>query len=248
MSYCGNCGQKLKDDARFCPKCGTKVQREEVDERPDVIVDDIDALFTENVRPKKRNINKSVLIRQVVFYVVISLVSGLLTYGVRTLIGRLGSNENQNTVAIEESELSEAEIAYSVAESTIIIESDESDVSGIDSQTESSDQDDVDRKEEDRVPSIDSAEYVIADSDTRLLTEQELDSYTKEELRIARNEIYARHGRKFLSSDLQTYLNSCSWYTPLIEPEDFDENLYLNNVERTNAKLIDTYEEAHGYK
>jgi uncharacterized membrane protein YvbJ len=27
MAYCSNCGEKLSDDALFCPKCGTKTKK-----------------------------------------------------------------------------------------------------------------------------------------------------------------------------------------------------------------------------
>lgn len=29
--YCRKCGNKLEDDALFCPECGTKVDREGMD-------------------------------------------------------------------------------------------------------------------------------------------------------------------------------------------------------------------------
>lgn len=30
--YCRKCGNKLEDDALFCPECGTKVDREGMDQ------------------------------------------------------------------------------------------------------------------------------------------------------------------------------------------------------------------------
>ncbi|MCX6644569.1 MAG: zinc ribbon domain-containing protein, partial [Candidatus Bathyarchaeota archaeon] len=27
MVYCSNCGEKIADDANFCPKCGTKTDK-----------------------------------------------------------------------------------------------------------------------------------------------------------------------------------------------------------------------------
>ena len=40
-------------------------------------------------------------------------------------------------------------------------------------------------------------EYIIADSATRLLTTSDIQGLTARELNYAKNEIYARHGRKF---------------------------------------------------
>lgn len=56
-------------------------------------------------------------------------------------------------------------------------------------------------------PSFDS-EYIFPQSHTRLLTGEELESISPDQLRVARNEIYARHGRQFTSPDLQTYFEA----------------------------------------
>ena len=34
MVYCSNCGEKLADDANFCPKCGTKTQKGKTEHAP----------------------------------------------------------------------------------------------------------------------------------------------------------------------------------------------------------------------
>ena len=65
---------------------------------------------------------------------------------------------------------------------------------------------------------------------------------------MARNEIYARHGRLFIDEELQNYFDSCSWYEGYIEPEDFDEKSELSKCERKNAKLILKYEKKKGYR
>lgn len=90
-----------------------------------------------------------------------------------------------------------------------------------------------------------SGDYVLADSDTRLYTADELSSYSNWELYIARNEIYARHGRGFNNQDLQDYFNSKSWYKQTSTPEDFDESV-LSSIERQNADTIKSVEEERG--
>lgn len=82
---------------------------------------------------------------------------------------------------------------------------------------------------------------LIPDSDSRYLTEDDLKGFTAEELRIARNEIYARYGRKFNDSKLQEHFNSMDWYFPMTEPGDFDESI-LNDYEIKNLDLIAKYE------
>lgn len=85
--------------------------------------------------------------------------------------------------------------------------------------------------------SSESSEYVIADSDTVLLQESDLNKYTKDELRLARNEIVARHGYIFKSDELNEYFKSKSWYKPTTDADDFDMNV-LNDVETQNMKKI----------
>ena len=46
---------------------------------------------------------------------------------------------------------------------------------------------------------------------------------------IARNEIYARHGRKFNDSELQAYFNSKSWYKGTVNPEDFSTSVFFKS-------------------
>lgn len=84
-------------------------------------------------------------------------------------------------------------------------------------------------------------EFVFPESDTRVLKAEEIKQYDSDILRIARNEIYARHGRRFNDSILQGYFDSLSWYKGTIAPEDFDEGV-LNSIEKKNLKKIEKYE------
>lgn len=83
-----------------------------------------------------------------------------------------------------------------------------------------------------------STDYVIADSDTRVITESELTSLTPWQLKVARNEIYARHGREFVHKDLQCYFGGKSWYE--INPS-FTESL-LTTTDTKNVATIQAYE------
>lgn len=57
-------------------------------------------------------------------------------------------------------------------------------------------------------------------------------------LRIAKNEIYARHGRRFSDPELQAYFDSKDWYSGYINPEDFDES-FLSEIEKRNIQFLD---------
>ena len=87
---------------------------------------------------------------------------------------------------------------------------------------------------------------MLVGSDTRYISESELKNLTKEEVRIARNEIYARHGRKFDDKTLSNYFKQFDWYKPKIDPEDFKESM-LNTYEVANRDLIIQYEKKQGW-
>lgn len=86
--------------------------------------------------------------------------------------------------------------------------------------------------------------YILPKSNSKTYTADELDHLSSSELRLARNEIFARHGRKFNDKGLQDYFNSCSWYKGTIEPATFDAKLesYLNSYELANLDLIRSLE------
>lgn len=89
-------------------------------------------------------------------------------------------------------------------------------------------------------------EFLLPYSDSTYLTDSDLRIMSSEELRIARNEIFARYGRMFNDVELQNYFNKCSWYEPLIKPENFNEN-QLNECEKANIQLIKQHEKAANF-
>ena len=84
--------------------------------------------------------------------------------------------------------------------------------------------------------------YLLPDVDSRYLTREEISQLSKEELRLARNEVYARHGRLFDSADLQNYFNGKSWYEGRIPAKQFSDSIF-NDYERKNLDLIREIEE-----
>lgn len=71
-----------------------------------------------------------------------------------------------------------------------------------------------------------------------LLNAAYLDFFSKEELRLMRNEILARHGYNFQSKDLKDYFGQKSWY----KPAKNNSGIKLNIIEQTNVELIKTIE------
>ena len=82
---------------------------------------------------------------------------------------------------------------------------------------------------------------MIPDSSSRYISSSDLQGFTQWEARVARNEIYARHGRKFNSDELQQYFNSQSWYKGTVSASSFNDSV-LSAVEKANIKTIEQYE------
>ena len=87
-----------------------------------------------------------------------------------------------------------------------------------------------------------NTDYIIPESSSRKLTRKDVKGKSARQLRIARNEIYARHGRLFVDQELQDYFDSKDWYFGYIEPEDFVETEELSKLERRNALFIRKFE------
>lgn len=73
---------------------------------------------------------------------------------------------------------------------------------------------------------------------TRLLNSEDLRLLDKAELKIMRNEIFARYGYKFKTKDMQEYFARQSWYRPAYA----DVTSMLSDVEKKNVDIIKRYE------
>ena len=81
-------------------------------------------------------------------------------------------------------------------------------------------------------------DYIISDSNARVISKSELTSLTPWHLKVARNEIYARHGRPFVHKDLQCYFAKKTWYG---EDPLYSESA-ITTTENKNIATILAYE------
>jgi len=72
----------------------------------------------------------------------------------------------------------------------------------------------------------------------RLLTNSDIAGLSKWQLKIMRNEIYARHGYIFKTDDMRSYFNQQSWYSPQYE----DISTFLSKIEKANIEFIKKHE------
>ena len=79
--------------------------------------------------------------------------------------------------------------------------------------------------------------YILAESSQRALTDGDVSGMSYDDMQMAINEIYARHGRKFGSSGIQSYFESQPWYQGSVEPEQFDESVF-SYTEQQNIQFL----------
>lgn len=114
--------------------------------------------------------------------------------------------------------------------------------------TESTDPDETDETEATKASSkTGSDEFLLPDSASRNLSKSELTSLSHEDLNLALNEIFARHGRIFSDPSIKAYFNAQSWYHGTVSADDFDMSV-LNEYELYNINLISEYQTELGYR
>lgn len=222
--YCRKCGQKLKETSRFCKMCGTPVMMESI------IEDEV-------ISPVKRKKRWPIVLMMFLGVFLIGLTVFILKYKMNEISEQSEVPDNQVTANEWSSQTDDFETDFSTDNSEEdISESMKKEVSeGDQEQTEETEMQD------------EASEYFIPDSDSRYLTMDDLEGYSEDDCRIARNELYARHGRKFTDENLRSYFESKSWYEGTIEPEDFDDSVF-NEYEIANRDLIVEYEKEKGYR
>lgn len=97
-------------------------------------------------------------------------------------------------------------------------------------------------------PVFDETEYLFP-SDSQYITDADLAQFTKDEIVLLRNEIYARHGYVFSDPKISAYFASQSWYLPIegVNASTFDSSVF-NNYEQTNLDTILAYERTMGWR
>lgn len=228
--FCEKCGTEIPDNAKFCEKCGALVEPELQG-------------HTEGVSYKKWILGGIIGGVAVVAVVVAMLfATGILGSKRETLQTSTGGGGKQNTgVSEATSQPTEQPTATPVITSSPIPEPTEtpmeSEETDIDDSQILGDEPESENEEE--------GEYIFPYSDSEYLTKSEVKKLSANEINLAKNELYARHGRKFEREDLQEYFEGCSWYTPIYTAKEWDkygDSYFFNKYEIKNRNLLKKWE------
>lgn len=85
--------------------------------------------------------------------------------------------------------------------------------------------------------------YMITTSNSRYIQAEELAGWTAWQLKVARNEIYARHGVIFGEGAIQDHFNTRTWYHGTVPAANFDSSVF-NAYEWANIQTIQGVEAA----
>lgn len=242
---CKQCGKDLTDSAKFCTNCGMEVvqDRDEIllENEENVKIGAADSsegsssnvdMKTSKIANLKEKWNDKYTIFAIIGVMIIAALGGFIFKNVRSQSEEL----NENNYAYDESYSSDEEEYEKIENEEAFSQEDMF-------YDEESEENELEEESE----SQEAHEYILPDSSTSYLAKSDLMGLSAEECRLARNEIYARHGRIFKDESLQEYFENFDWYYPTIQPDDFEESM-LNDYEIANRDLIVEYETEQGYR
>lgn len=257
--FCSRCGKNNPNDNVFCEYCGQPIIKQEQPSLDRLVPGEIVDRPQMNHRSQELwQRVKSYLPIIVGVLAAIVIIGGAIAYTCVVNQNREASGDVIETGAPASSGASESESskpgkndsegteAASDNEDADSTEREEAASNGAASQgaKESS----ISSKPVDGMQTVASAEddYVLPESGSRYYSESELGAFSDWELYLARNEIFARHGRMFSNDDLKNYFEAKSWYEPRYTPEEFDAlgDDVVNEYEKANSQTILSIEQA----
>ena len=86
-----------------------------------------------------------------------------------------------------------------------------------------------------------SALYQMPDSADRYLEVSDIEGYSRDEIQMIINEIYAKHGREFHTQENIDYFSAQDWYEPVVGKSDEEIANEFNAYEKANVELLCKY-------
>ena len=274
--FCTKCGKQVRDGLKYCTNCGAPIKQHESaatgsqsrivaggkvnlkkdddNVKPAAVSQPSNSISFNTVNTggnapvKKPKKNKGIKIAIItilgIILAILLIVFALVQTGVISI--SVSDNEKQEST-LDKSKSSKREKEKERRAKEKESESEASTVPTVE-QTEPNTMPTVAQTESVTVPSTVAmnSEFILPDSSTRVLDKSELAGFSAEQCRLARNEIYAKHGRMFDDAGLQNYFNSRSWYHGTIPADRFSDTM-LSDIEIQNRNLIITYEKEMGY-
>lgn len=214
---CKNCGKKLSDRAPRCPHCGYVRSNDNQPPQPTPPAPQQQPIPQPTQAPAQRPAAKSggKLTTTHIVIIAAALIVGIAICVAAILLTR--NDEKQSEII----EVAPIESPYSTTED------------GEEQHIE------ADEFQPDAAAAATEEDFIWL-SDSSITLEDIIDhGYDNSDVRILRNAIFARHGYRFKSQDLQEYFSQFSWYIPRFD----DVTSHLSEVERENIKFLKSLEQ-----
>lgn len=240
--FCKNCGKELKDGALFCTSCGQKVLM------PGASAQSHQPEVQKPVQrvsvPKPAGRPKSTV--NLILWIVAGILMVALAVMGYFLWSKLSNHPAEDDEVIETMEDSMTDSMPEDVQEPPDSE-DEEDIAPAEPAEKPEETEPAEEPEEEAPEEEEVSQYFLPTSSSEYLTMSDLEGFSQDDCRMARNELYARHGRRFDDPNLQAYFDALDWYEGTIEPTDFDESV-MNDYEIANRDLIVQYEKDMGYR
>ena len=225
--FCERCGKKVSLGTAVCPYCGMPTGQSAF----------VSAIpvgnngYTVEMKSKK-GINTSVVIG-IIIAVAIVLVSSIATFTFLTY------GKQQAVIAQMEAQAEQAKQSALEAEKT------QTDASAQNQQGSSNGV--ANANVSTKSHNDQSGEYLWP-TDSKYITNSDLNGFDRDTVAAIRNEIFARHGYVFQTDRWINYFNNKSWYVKDPSCTESTVSSRLNAVERANLDTIVNYERNKGWK
>ncbi|WP_461812253.1 YARHG domain-containing protein [Faecalimonas sp.] len=94
------------------------------------------------------------------------------------------------------------------------------------------------------------AELVFPESDKNLLTDEQINEKVKDQetIKLAINEIYARHGYQFTTEEENNHFNQFDWYKNMTKQADMNKvSAEFSETEKSNLEKLQAYSKSKGW-
>jgi len=233
---CSNCGAELLEDQNFCTECGCSLKAKKKE-------------IPVSLKPSKKRLSAWILIPIIVVALgvaVFFLGSEIkeIAVGKIDAVVEMVTGKSLNLASGEDEDEKQKDVHVQTDMDSSSGESEEAASSPVRRETEANEVGSSKPTSLTPAPmgSVERALALSQEASNRKLKESEFDGFSKWELDVMRNAIYARHGRTFKRQDLQSFFDSLSWY--LSNPLYSDA--FLTVMEQTNAQLILDYQKRTG--
>lgn len=223
--FCDKCGQPIDTSDKFCPKCGSLNSEFRETMQPEQ---------RENQKPKKKvsvgYIAGTIALSVCIIVGIVFLVTQALQ--LKNSMDKSKSSKNKTEIVKGSDKEDSGKENSTKAQDNQTSKADEEDKVEINPKNSGTDSAVKNTEEQKNIANgtehgtqevtLPNQDYILPESNSRYYSETEIGSLSEHDLFIARNEIYARHGRMFDNEELKNYFATKSWYVPQYAAKEFD--------------------------